>query len=79
MVWQTYLILHFGTNGKKPTEIAKDLEGLEFNAEFGANDFSYAWGDEKPSKEQVLGLADKVAETLQGSGAVFNIDTIDKE
>ena len=75
MVWKTYLILHFGTQGAKPTELAAKLGTLGFNAEFGAIDFIYNWGEEQPSKEQVLGLADKVAETLNGSGSVFNIDT----
>jgi hypothetical protein len=75
MTWKTYLILHFGTQGAKPTELAKKLSEIGFNAEFGAIDFIYSWGEEKPSKEQVLELADKVAETLSGSGSVFNIDT----
>jgi hypothetical protein len=74
MAWKTYLILHFGTTGKKPTELAKDLEGLGFSAEFGSVDFAYDW-DEKPSKESVLDLADKITDVLKDSGSVFNIDT----
>ncbi len=75
MAWKTYLILHFGTRGKKPSEIAKDLESLGFNAEFGSVDFVYAWGEEKPTKELVLALADKIVDILKDSGSVFNIDT----
>ncbi|MBD3247613.1 hypothetical protein GF378_03265 [Candidatus Pacearchaeota archaeon] len=74
MAWKTYLILYFGTDGKKPTDTAQDLENLGFSTEFGSVDFIYSW-EEKPSKEQVLGLADKVADALAESGAVFNIDT----
>ncbi len=76
MAWKTYLILYFGTQEKKPTEIAKSLEELGFTTEFGSVDFIYSWG-EKPTKEQVLELADKISKVLEGSGAVFNIDTRD--
>jgi hypothetical protein len=75
MAWKTYLILHFGSRGKKPTEIAKDLESLGFTTEFGSVDFVYQWGEQKPKKESVLGLADKIVEVLKDSGSVFNIDT----
>jgi len=74
MAWKTYLILYFGTNEKKPSDAAKALEELGFNTTIGAIDFIYDWS-EKPSKEQILELADKVAEVLKDSGAVFNIDT----
>ena len=78
MGWKTYLILHFGTNGKKPTEVSVAIEEVGFKANLGAVDYVYNW-DAEPSKEQVLGLADKLAEALQGSGAVFNIDTQNQE
>lgn len=75
MAWKTFLILHFGTNGVKPTDLADRLDKIGFNAELGAVDFIYMWGENKPTKKQVLELANKVAETLKGSGSVFNIDT----
>jgi hypothetical protein len=75
MAWKTYLILHFGTRGKKPSEIAKDLESLGFHAEFGSVDFVYDWKEEKPTKESVLAIADKIVDVLKDSGSVFNIDT----
>lgn len=78
MTWKTYLILYFGTQGKKPTEVSIAIETVGFKANLGAVDYVYNW-DEKPSKEQVLELADKVAEVLQESGAVFNIDTLNQE
>lgn len=78
MAWKTYLILHFGAKEKMPTEIAKGLESIGFNAEFGSVDFVYPWNEEKPTKESVLSLADKIVEVLKDSGAVFNIDTRDE-
>ena len=74
MAWKTYLILYFGTNNKSPTEMAKHLEDLGFTTSIGAIDFIYEW-ENNPPKEQILELADKVAEALKDSGAVFNIDT----
>lgn len=75
MEWRTYLILYFGTQDKKPTEIEKDLLGMGFKTEVGAVDFIYYWGENQPPKEQILELADKIVEVLKGSGAMFNIDT----
>lgn len=73
--WKTYLVLHFGTaGGKKPTQIAKELENLGFKTVFGSVDFIYEWKLE-PSKQTVLELGDKVSNLLSGSGSVFNLDT----
>lgn len=77
MEWKTFLILYFGTNGRKPTEVEKGLEEIGFKTQFGSVDFVYDWNEE-PTKEKVLALADKIAEALKGSGAVFNIDTQEK-
>lgn len=78
MAWKTYLILHFGTEGKKPTEVGAALESVGFAANLGAVDYVYEWPSE-PNKDQILELADRVAEAIKGSGAVFNIDTQDQE
>lgn len=74
MGWKTYLIVYFGTNGRKPSEIAKELEGLGFETHFGMVDFIYNW-DREPTKEDALKLGDRVAEVLKGSESVFNLDT----
>jgi hypothetical protein len=74
MAWKTYLIMHFGTNGKKPTEIAKAIESLGFVSNFGSVDFIYQWSS-APTKKQVLELGDRISELLKGSGSVFNLDT----
>ena len=75
MIWKTYLILYFGTKDAKPSEMAGKLKELGFESNVGSVDFVYDWGEEQPEKEKILGLADKIAETLKGTGAIFNIDT----
>ncbi len=77
MGWKTYLIMYFGTKGFSASEIAKRLEKLGFETSFGSVDFLYHWGNEKPTKEKVLALGDKITELLKDSGAVFNLDTHD--
>ena len=77
MGWKTYLIMYFGTDGVKPSELAKKVESLGFETAFGSVDFIYDWKNKKPTKEEVLALGDKVANMLKESGAVFNLDTHD--
>ena len=77
MGWRTYLIMYFGTKGIKASEIAKKVESLGFETTFGSVDFVYNWGENIPSKEEVLALGDKVSDLLEDSGAVFNLDTHD--
>jgi hypothetical protein len=77
MAWKTYLIMYFGANGVKPSDIAKKLEALGFVTMFGSVDFVYDWKGKEPTKSEALALGDKVAGALQGSGAVFNLDTHD--
>ncbi len=74
MAWKTYLVIYFGTKKMKPSEVAKRLESLGFKTNFGSVDFIYEW-KEKPVKEQVLELADKVNDKLKDSGVIFNLDT----
>ena len=75
MGWKTYLIMYFGAEGVKASEIAKKVEALGFETQFGSVDFVYDWGDKEPTKEDALALGDKLTEVLKGSGAVFNLDT----
>ncbi|MFB6246354.1 MAG: hypothetical protein ABEI74_02050 [Candidatus Pacearchaeota archaeon] len=74
--WKTHLILHFGSCKKKPTEIVNDLEEIGFVSSLGTVDLTYTW-DKVPEKEDVLQMADRVAEVLEGTGAIFNLDTHD--
>lgn len=77
MVWQTYLVMYFGTGDVKPTDVVKKVESVGFVTAFGPVDFIYDWGNEKPTKEQVLGLGDKLVAAVKNSGCVFNLDTHD--
>jgi hypothetical protein len=76
MAWKTYLVMYFGTKGVGSSEIAKRVEKLGFKGAFGSVDFIYEW-KQQPTKEQVLGLGDKLADALKDTGAVFNLDTHD--
>jgi hypothetical protein len=76
MAWKTYLVIHFGMGGKKPSQIVKDLEGLGFEVSLGPVDLVYSW-EKEPTKEEVLELADKISEVLTGTESVFNLDTHD--
>lgn len=77
MGWKTYLIMYFGTQGMKSSEISERVEDLGFESVIGSVDFVYDWKGKTPSKEEILALGDKLVSVLEGSGAVFNLDTHD--
>jgi len=77
MVWKTFLVMYFGTNGVNPSEIVHRIEKLGFATQFGPYDFVFDWKNKEPSKSEVLALGDKVCTALKDSGAVFNLDTHD--
>lgn len=72
---RTYLIVYFGTEGTRASEVASKLEKLGFKTVYGPYDFIYNWGDRMPSAQEILALGDKIVDALKGSGAVFNLDT----
>ena len=74
MTWKTYLVMYFSTGNGKISEMVKMVESVGFTTSFGPVDFVYEW-ENKPTKEQILELADKLTETLKDTGAIFNIDT----
>jgi len=75
--WKTFLILYFGDKGVKPTDITKKINGIGFETRLGTFDFSYNWGEKEPSKESILALGDKVADTVKDTGIIFALDTHD--
>jgi hypothetical protein len=77
MVWKTYLIMYFGTNGNSLREVVGKVEELGFNSELGPVDFVYEWGENEPSKEEIFDLGDKLVGALKGTNVVFNLDTHD--
>lgn len=74
---KTFLVMYFGTKEVSPSTIAKKLEALGFETNYGPYDFIHDWKGQTPTKGEVLALGDKVAEVLKHSGAVFNLDTHD--
>lgn len=77
MVWRTHLVIYFGTGDGNPSEIVKKIESIGFTSVLGPVDFTYEWGEQPPTKEKVLELADNLKRVLQGTGCVFNLDTHD--
>lgn len=77
MTWKTYLIMYFGDNGTKLTEVVTKINALGFETRLGSFDFAYDWGESEPKKEDVLGLGDKVADAVKGTGVIFALDTHD--
>lgn len=74
MAWKTFLVMYFNAGKEKASEVAKKVESVGFKTTFGPVDFVYEW-QQVPTKEQVLELADKLAEALYSTGVMFNIDT----
>lgn len=72
---KTFLVMYFGTREVPPSDIAKKLEEIGFETQYGPHDFIFDWGERNPTKEDVLALGDKVAVALKDSGSVFNLDT----
>lgn len=74
MAWITYLVMYFRAGKEKASEVVKKVESVGFKTTFGPVDFVYTW-DKEPTKEEILNLADRLAEALDGTGVMFNIDT----
>ena len=74
MSWKTYLVIYFKAGNEKVSDVIKKVESTGFGCKVGPVDFVYEW-DKKPSKEEILELADKLAESLKDTGVMFNIDT----
>ena len=74
---KTYLKIFFSSEGVSPSEVKTQLMNMGFKATKGNYDFVYDWKGKKPSKGEILSLGDKVVKALEGSGAIFNLDTHD--
>jgi len=77
MGWKTSLIMYFGTQGIKTSDVSDRVEDLGFECVIGSVDYVYDWKGRKPTKAEILSLGDKVVKVLDGSGAIFNLDTHD--
>ena len=74
MAWKTFLVMYFKAGKEKASDVVKKVESAGFQTTFGPVDFMYKWKNE-PTKEQILELADKLADALNSTGVMFNIDT----
>ena len=74
MGWKTFLVMYFKAGNGKVSEIIKKVESVGFECTVGPVDFVYNW-DKEPTKEEILEVADNLAEALDGTGVMFNIDT----
>lgn len=72
---ETNLIVYFYSEGEKPSVIAEKIKGLGFEVAIGKYDFVYKW-EKEPTAEEIIGLADKLTETLKGCKAEFKLETI---
>ena len=75
MAWKTYLVMYFNSGREKASDVVKKVESIGFECTVGPVDFVYDWQEKTPSKEDILDLADELAEKLDGTGVMFNIDT----
>ena len=74
----TYLTITFDSEGCKPSEVVDRLYNLGFKPTTGRYDFKYVW-DGNTNIKDVLWFADKIHATLQGTSALFKIETIRAE
>jgi hypothetical protein len=65
----------FNSAGALPSEIRDRLMDLGMQATQGNYDFTYLW-EEEPDADMLLILADKIHAALQGTGALFSLETI---
>ena len=72
---KTYLTLWYSSEGESPVGVGRRLNELGFRGEQGNYDFAYAW-DKKPSVDELLRLGNTVQKKLNGSKAVFKMETI---
>lgn len=72
---KTYLLVWFSSEGARPSEINHRLMYLGFEPMQGSYDFVYNWNS-NVSVESVLEFGDKVYLSLQGTGAMFKLETM---
>ena len=71
---RTNVKLYFHADGAKPTEVMAKVKSVGFKVSVGRFDVYYDWGKEVAEAE-IMGLADKVKNALNGTKATFIIET----
>ncbi|HPS89631.1 MAG TPA: hypothetical protein PLC35_06630 [Methanosarcina vacuolata] len=72
---KTYLLVWFSSEGARPSEVNQRLMSLGFEPVKGSYDFVYNWNS-SVSVEKILEFGDKVYLSLQGTGAMFKLETL---
>jgi hypothetical protein len=72
---ETYIDVYVTADGEKSSVIFKKLTELGLKHNIGEHDFIYDWGKAASISEE-LALADKIQETLKGTGAILSFTTI---
>ena len=72
---KTYLLIWFNSDGASPSKVNQRLMSLGFNPMQGSHDYVYDW-DNNVDMDEILRFGDKVQLSLQGSGAMFKIETM---
>lgn len=72
---KTYLLVWFSSEGARPSEVNQRLMSLGFEPVKGSYDFVYNWNN-SVSVEKILEFGDKVYLSLQGTGAMFKLETL---
>lgn len=72
---KTYLLIWFNSDGASPSKVNQRLMSLGFNPMQGSYDYVYNW-DNNVDMDEILRFGDKVQLSLQGSGAMFKIETM---
>jgi len=71
---KTYLLLWFASDGGKPSEVVKKLEGLGFKPMHGNYDMVYDW-PQKSTIDDSLSLGDRVQKRLNKNKVMFKLET----
>ena len=72
---ETYIDVYVNADGEKSSVIFKKLTELGLKHNIGEHDFIYDWGKVASISEE-LTLADKIQETLKGTGVILRFTTI---
>ena len=72
---ETYIDIYVNADGEKSSIIFKKLTEIGLKHNIGEHDFIYDWRKAASISEE-LALADKIQETLKGTGAILRFTTI---
>jgi hypothetical protein len=72
---ETYIDVYINVDGEKSSVIFKKLTDIGLKHNIGEHDFVYDWGKIAPISDE-LELADKIQETLKGTGVILRFSTV---